>query len=121
MNRKNCNKVLFNQRKLSGIDCSKHNFTQNTKMFANENLAPMDESLTYNCRKLKCSGLTHDCFSRDGIVKIKRRKKDRPMKIFHMDKLHGLFPDFDFGDAFDKNDIFLDPSQVVNDSVQPSY
>ena len=38
-----------------------------------------------------------------------------------MDKLHGLFPGFDFGDADDEDDIFLDASQVVNDSVQSSY
>ena len=43
------------------------------------------------------------------------------MKIFHMDKFHELFPDVDFGDADDEDDIFLDASQVVNDSVQPSY
>ena len=31
-----------------------------------------------------------------------------------MDKLHQLFPDFDFGDANKDDDIFLDDSQVVN-------
>ena len=31
VNRKNCKNVLFNKKKLSSIDCSKHNFTQNTK------------------------------------------------------------------------------------------
>ena len=30
VNRKNCKKVLFNKKKLSSIDCSKYNFTQNT-------------------------------------------------------------------------------------------
>ena len=34
-----------------------------------------------------------------------------------MDKLHGLFPDFDFGDVDNKGDVFLDASQIVNDSV----
>ena len=122
VNRKNCKKVLFNKNKLSSIDCSKHNFTQNTKIFANENLRPMNESIGYNCRKLKRSGLIHGCFLRDGIVRIKCREKDRPVKIFHMDKLQGLFPDFDFGDAEDKDGIFLDASQVVNnDSMQSSY
>ena len=122
VNRKNCKKVLFNKKKLSSIDCSKQNFTQNTKIFANENLTPMNESIAYNCRKLKCSGLIHGCFPRDGIVRIKRQEKDRPVKIFHMDKLHGHFPDFDFGDAEDEDDIFLDASQVVNnDSMQSSY
>ena len=110
VNRKNCTKVLFNKKKCSSIDCSKHNFTQNTKIFANENLTPMNESIAYICRKLKHCGLIHGCFSRDGIVTIKRREKDRPVKIFHIDKLHGLFPDFDFGDAENEDDIFHDAS-----------
>ena len=105
VNRKNCKKVLFNKKKLSSIDCSKQNFTQNTKIFANENLTPMNESIAYNCRRLKCSGLIHGCFSRDDIVRIKCWEKDRPMKISHVDKLHGLFPDFDVGDADDKISI----------------
>ena len=123
VNRKNCKKVLFNKKKLSSIDCSKQNFTQNTKIFANENLTPMNESIAYNCRRLKCSGLIHGCFSRDDIVRIKCWEKDRPMKISHVDKLHGLFPDFDVGDADDKDDtfLFLDASQVVDDSVQSRY
>ena len=121
VNRKNCKKVLFNKKTLDSIDCSKHNFTQNIKIFASENLTPMNESIAYNCRKLKRSVLIHGCFSRDGIVRIKHREKDRPMKIFHMDKLHGVFPDFDFGDADNEDDIFLDASQVVSDSVQSGY
>ena len=122
VNRKNCIEILFNKKKLSSIDCSTHNFMQNTKIFANENLTPMNEPIAYNCRKLKHSGLIHGCFSRDDIVRIKHREKDRPVKIFHMDKLHGLFPDFDFGDAEDEDDIFLNASQVENnDSMQSSY
>ena len=58
--------------------------------------------------------------SRESIVRIKRREKDRPVKIFHMDKFYGLFPDFSFGDADDEDEVFLDPSQVINDSVQSS-
>ena len=80
----------------------------------------MNLSIAYNCRKLKCNGLIDGCFSRDGIVRIKRQEKDRPVKIFHADKLHGVFPDFDFVDANDKDDIFFDASQVVNDLVQSS-
>ena len=81
----------------------------------------MNESTAYNSRKLKCSGLIHGCFSKDGIDRIKHQAKDRPVKIFHIDTLHGFFPDFDFGDANDKDDIFLDASKVVTDSVQSSY
>ena len=114
-------KVLCNKKKLSSIDCSRHNFTQNTKNFGNENLTPMNESIAHNCRMLKHSGLIHGCFSREGIVRIKRLEKNRFMKISHMDKLCGLFPDFDLGDAHGKGDIFLDASQLVNDSVKSSY
>ena len=81
----------------------------------------MNESIAYNCRKLKHSGLIHGCFLRDGIVRIKHWEKDRHVKIFHMDQFHGIFPDFDFADADDQDDIFLNASQVVNDSVQLSY
>ena len=39
-----------------------------------------------------------------------------------MYNFHGLFPDFDFGDAEDEDGIFHDASQIVNnDSVQSSY
>ena len=42
---KNCKKVFFNNKKINCIDNSKHNFTQNTKIFANENMTPMNESV----------------------------------------------------------------------------
>ena len=84
-------------------------------------MKPLNESIACNCRQLKHSGLIHGCL-RDGTVRTNRQEKDRPMKIFHMDKLHELFSDFDFGDAKDEDDIFLDASQVVNnDSVRSSY
>ena len=81
----------------------------------------MNESIAYNCRKLKRSGLIHGCFSRDGIFAIKCQKENRPVKIFHMDKLHGLFPDFDFRDADNEDGVFLDALHVVNDLAQSSY
>ena len=98
-NRKNCKKNLSNKKKLSKIDCRKHNFSSNTKIFARENLILMNESIVDNCCKLKHNRLIYGCFSRDGIIRIKREERARPVKIFHMDKLHQLFPDFDFGDV----------------------
>ena len=109
---------IVNQKKLGSIDCSKHNLP---KIFANENLTPMNESIAYNYRKLKCDGLIHGYVSKDDIVRIKRHEKDSPVKIFYMDKLHGLFPKSVFGDEDDEDHIFLDASQVVNDSVHSRY
>ena len=83
VNWKTARKFSVTIKKINCIDNSKHNFMQNTKIFANENLTPVNESTAYNCRKLK---------HRDGIVRIKRREKDRPVKIFHMDTFMGFLP-----------------------------
>ena len=81
----------------------------------------MNESIAYNCHKLKCNGLIHGYFSRDGILRIKRDERAKPVNVFHMDKLHQLSPDFDFGDVDEDDDIFLDASQLSNDSTQSCY
>ena len=107
INRKNCKKVLSNKKTLGKISCRKHNFNNDTKIFTSENLTPMNESTACNCRKLKRNWLIHGIFSRDGIIRIKREERARPVKIFHMEKLQ-FFPDFDFGDADEDDDIFLD-------------
>ena len=82
---KNCKKVLSNKKKLGKIDCRKHNFTNRTKIFASENLTPMNKSITYNFHKLKCNGLICGCVSREGIIKMKHEERARSLKIFHMD------------------------------------
>ena len=79
----------------------------------------MNEVSAYNCCKLKRNVLIHGCFSRDGIIRIKCEERARLVKIFRMDKLHQLPPDFDSGDPHE--DDFLDASQVANDSVQSWY
>ena len=81
----------------------------------------MNKSIAYNCCKVNCNGLIHGCFSRDGIIRIKHAERAIPVKIFHMDKLHQLLPDLDFGDADEDDDIFLDASQVANNSTQFRY
>ena len=67
------------------------------------------------------TGLIHGCFSRNGIIRIKYEERARPVKIFHMNKLYQLFLDFDFGYADEDDDIFLDASQVANESTKSSY
>ena len=81
----------------------------------------MNESIARNCRMSKLNGLIHGCFSKDGIIRIKREERARTVKIFHMEKLHQLLPDFEFGDADEHKDISLDTFKVVNDSTQSSY
>ena len=112
---------MAKKKKLGKINCRKHIFSNSTKIFASGNVTPINESFVYNCCKLKHNGLIHGCFTRDGIVRIKYEERARPVKISHTDKLHQLFPDFDFGDVDDDDDddddMFLDASHVRFEST----
>ena len=108
LNRKHCKKALLNRRKLQNLDKEKHSFSQNTKVFINENLTVMNENIAFNGRKLKRSGLVHACFTIDGIVRIKKSENSKPLKVFHIKNLRELFPDFNFDVD---EDLFHDPSQ----------
>ena len=68
VNRKNCNKIFENKKKLAKLNNEKHNFGEGTKIFVNESLTPMNELITFNCRKLKRKELIHSCFSRNGVT-----------------------------------------------------
>ena len=83
LNKKHCKKALLNRRKLQNLDKEKHGFSQNTKVFINENLTLMNENIAFNGRKLKWSGLVHACFTIDGIVGIKNSENSKPLKVFH--------------------------------------
>ena len=108
LNRKHCKKVLLNKRKLQNLDKEKHSFSQNTKVFINENLTVMNENIAFNGRKLKRSGLVHACFTIDGIVRIKKSENSKPLKVCHMKNLRELFLDFNFDVD---EDLFHDASQ----------
>ena len=117
VNRKNCNKIFENKKKLNENNNGKHNFREGTKIFVSESLTPMNESIAFNCRKLKRKELIHSCYSRNGIINIKMTDKSRPIKIFHMERLVNLFSDFDF----EAGDMYLDASQDTDTSVYSTY
>ena len=104
VNRKNCNKIFENKKKLAKLNNEKHNFREGTKTFVRESLTPMNEFIAFNCRKLKRKELIHSCYSRNGIIDIKMTDKSRPVKAFHIKRLVNFFSDFDFeaGCAFNQ-------------------
>ena len=53
----------------------------------------MNETITYNCRKLKRSGLIDDCYSQNNVFHIKANETARPIKVFNLDKSFAVFPD----------------------------
>ena len=116
LNRKNYEKVLANKKKLNN---EKHNFHAGTNIFVNKNLTPMNETIAYNCRKLRRSGLIHGCFSKNFIVYIKENETSRPINVFHLGKLISLFPDHFQNN--DENDQYHHVSIDANRSMQSSY
>ena len=117
-NRKNCNKIFENKKKLAKLNNQKHNFREGTNIFVTESLTPMNESIAFNCRKLKRKKIIiHSCYSRNGIINIERTDKRRPVKVFHMERLVNLFSDFDS----EAGEMYLDTSQDTDTSVHSTY
>ena len=93
LNRKHCKKALLNRRKLKNLDKEKHGFSQNIKVFNNEDLTLMNENIAFNGKKLIQSRLLHACFTIDDIVRIKKSENSKPLKVFHLKNLRELFLD----------------------------
>ena len=53
VNRRCVEKALINKKILDSIANAKYNIDGRTKIFINENLSPANESIVYNCRKLR--------------------------------------------------------------------
>ena len=96
VNRKHCKKVLLNKKKLSNINDIKFNFNVETKLYINENLNSMNESIAFNCRKLKRNNIIHACYTREEIVHIEQEESSKPFKMFPISKMYEFFPDYVF-------------------------
>ena len=112
VNRKHAKKALFNKKKLSQNHKNYSFNTNNNPLFISENLTRMNESLAYRGRKLKSNNLVNACFTRDGIVTIKISDCSKAIKVYHMNDLLDLFPDFDFDDDEPFHDASPDASAV---------
>ena len=119
INHKYSKKALLNRKKLININSEmKCNFSWNNKIFINKNLTRANESIPFCDRKLKRNSKIHYCFTRDGIVFIKKTEKSKAFKVHHMNVLYDAFPEFDFFDD-DGSELYHDAS--TNVSGQSSY
>ena len=100
---------------------TKYNFSRNNQIFINESLTKTNESLAYCSRKLKRSGLIHSCYTKEGVVHIKKSEHAKAIKVHYIHLLYGQFPEFAFfdDDDDDDRDLFVDTSSNV--SGQSSY
>ena len=87
----------------------------------NENLTKTNESLAFCGRKLKRSGLIHSCYTKEGIIHIKKSEHAKAIIVHNINSLYEQFPEFVFfdDDDDDDRDLFIDASPNV--SGQSSY
>ena len=77
----------------------------------NENLTRTNESIAFCGRKLKGNGVIHLCYTRDGIVHIKKQTFESTLKVHHMNFLYNAFPQFAFFED-DGSELFHDASPL---------
>ena len=85
---------------------TKYNFSRNNQIFINESLTRTNESLAYCSRKLKRSGLIHSCYTKEGVVHIKKSEHAKAIKVHHINSLYEQFTEILFDE--DDRDFFVD-------------
>ena len=88
-------------------------FPPNTKIYANDNLSPYMRTLAYNCRLLKNAEEISDCWTSNGVLKVKTLSDD-VIKIGHEVDVFKISPQFE-GFTFDKtfcNDMLSEENQI---------
>ena len=103
VNRKFAKKALLNRKGLKHADTSSLGLDSH-KVFINENLTRANSKIAFHSRSLKRNLLIDKCYTKDGVVHI---------KVFHLNTLMDLFPNFDCGDDGRVEDH--------NNSIQSSY
>ena len=91
-----------------------YNFSRNNQIFVNESLMKTNESLAFCGRKLKRSGLIHSCYTKDGVVHIKKSEHGKAIKVHHINSLYEQFSEFVFFDDDGDCDLFVDASPNVS-------
>ena len=79
----------------------------------------MNESLAYEGRNLKRKGVIYACYTRNGVVHVKKTEHSKADKIRHINDLYDLFLNYVTMEV--EEDKFHDVSQVANESAQSSY
>ena len=91
INRKYAKKALLNRKSL------RNNVTYNN-IYINENLTKANNTIVYNCRKLKCNSMIDKNYSREGVIHISSPtiRNGKVFKVLHMNTLFDMFPEYNF-------------------------
>ena len=114
VNSKFAKKALLNRKGLKHADMSSLGLDSH-EVFINENLTRANSKIAFHSRRLKRNSLIDKCYTKDGVVHIvcPDLQNRKVIKVFHLNTLMDLFPNFDFGDDGRVEDH--------NDSIQSSY
>ena len=97
INRKRCEEVVLDRKKLRIIDKESLGFPKETMIFVHPNMCPHYSHLSWKCCKLKRAGLIHSTWQLlNGTIVLKETESSRYKKIFHEDELDVLFPGHDY-------------------------
>lgn len=75
INQKKCNKCPLQQQEIKKFNEKGHSFTAGIKIFPNQNLTPVNESIEFHRRQLERNGLIHECYSRNEVVQTKHLER----------------------------------------------
>ena len=95
VNRKDCRNILRIKKDLKHLDPYKLSFSEGTKIFINESLCPCYRSISNKCKKFRANQKLHQCYTLNGIVRVKLEENGLPRSIAHMLDLPNLFPDIE--------------------------
>ena len=117
-NRKFAKQALCNRKKLKSID--KSTLVLTNDVFVNKNLVPVNNRISYNCRKLKHQNLISKMYTVNGMVHLisNNIKKGKPVKVLHMQTLLDLFPDIEFEASNNKEEGV---NELADESYHSSY
>ena len=107
INRKYAKKALLNRKSL-------RNVTYNNIY---KNLTKANDTIAYNCRKLKRNGMIDKNYSREGVIHISSPtiRNGKAIKVLHMNTFD-TFPEYNFNTEEKREN-----DQGHNDSLQSSY
>ena len=103
VNRKKCEDMFRNKKKLKSIDKTK--LALEKDIYINSNLNTYYSKLLWNARKLVKANVVHSAWFSNGMIKIKVTEHSSPSLVNHQLDLEELFKNFDFS-----NDTLINTS-----------
>ena len=95
-NRKFCEKLHRNKKKLKNVKDKLQSIGLNKNIYINSNLCPYHRYLWGKCKKLFEGKLIHRFWTFNGSIFIALEEGGYSEKIDHLSSLQDIFPDFNF-------------------------